>query len=157
MRRFSRYSFGKPLHHFLNTASAPCRRAANRYAEHLAQLFKIDGNFLFFRFVKKIYANKGMLRDFYSLQDKIQVSFEAGSVAYHYHRVGNACFGRTKTDKIPCYFLLSGMSKQRICTWNIYHNIAVISASASSLSVADGFSRPIAGMLLHSGKRIKNR
>ena len=80
------------------------------------------------------------------LQNQIQISFQAGGVAYDNH-----CVRTAETDKIARNLFLGGMSHQGICTGQVYKDIPHIFVDMPALRASNRLSRPVSRVLIHAG------
>ena len=139
------------VHQLIQPFPAAGAGAHHRHAEILGQLVKINADILFLGLVHQVDADHHPVGDLHGLQHQVQVALQAGGVADHHDAVRPA-----EADKIPGHLFLRGMRHEGICTGDIHQNGVHPLMGVVPLGVGNGFSRPIAGMLIQAGQLVEH-
>ena len=107
-------------------------------------------------FVHQIDAHHNICGNFQRLQNQIQVAFQASGITDHHYRVWHPTI-LPEADKIPRDLLFCRMRHERIGTGNINQQVFPAVMCTAPLRTADRFTRPVAGMLIHTGQGIEYR
>ncbi len=84
------------------------------------------------------------------MQYQIEVPFQAGGITDH-----DGGIRPVSQKKVPGHLLLRGMCHQGISARKIGNYVSAAVAFAEAKSIFDCFSRPVPGVLIHSGEPVK--
>ena len=136
---------------FVQTDILPRRRKDDRTSGEGFEFFAVNGDSFFLRLIDEIDAENPIVRDLADLKKENQAPFETAGVAHDNHRVG-----RTLGQKITGAFLLRRVTGEGIDARQVGQTEFVFSDGDGSFRDADGFARPVAGVLTHSGEGVED-
>ena len=138
---------------FIQTDVLPRRRENDGASGEGFERVPVDRDALFRRFVDEVDAENHAVRvgKVTDLQSKNQAPFQTAGIAHADDGVGHF-----QQEKLPCGLLLGGMAGEGIDARQVGHADSAVPGGKRAFRAADGFSRPVSGVLMHAGECVED-